>query len=318
MTAPNDVTAYVGAAQPEIDARRAATKLRNLLRLNSEFSLVTGAFGLLAAGPVAEFLGVDQVWIVRLLGAGLLGFAAVVFAVSGTKTSVLNRWGQIISLNDLGWVAGTIAVIGLGWLSTRGAIAMGLIGLVVLELGISQMRARRRVIATAAETDAELNEFPPVEILQISRASAHTAEQLWPVMTDHELYAKLALNLKAAQGLTPDGPGFERTCTDTLGRTWSETCTLWDPGRRFDVNVDISDYPYPLQLVQGSWRVDPVASKGSTIGMTFAIQPKPGLVGRLFVPTMHLFFKPILRRITTGWQQAASQQPTVITTAVRQ
>lgn len=314
MTASADVTAYLGAAQPEIDARRAATKLRNLLRLNAEFSMITGAVGLIAAGPVAEFLGVDQVYLVRLLGAGLLGFAAAVFAVSGTRTSVLQRWSQIISINDVGWVAGTIVVIAFGWLSTTGAIVMGLIGLVVLELGISQMRARSRLIAAADETDADLNEFPPVEILQISEASANTAEQLWPVMTDHELYAKLALNLKAAEGLTPNGHGFQRTCTDTLGRTWSETCTLWDPGRRFDVNVDTSDYPYPLQLIQGSWRVDPAVSSGSTIGMTFAIQPQPGLFGRLFVPTMHLFFKPILRRITKGWQEAASRQPTVTAT----
>ncbi len=315
MTPPADVTEYVGAAQPEIDARRAATKLRNLLRLNSEFSIVTGAVGLIAAGPVAEFLGVDQVWIIRLLGAGLLGFATAVFAVSGTRTTVLQRWSQIISINDLVWVAGTIAVIGLGWLSTRGSIAMGLIGLIVLELGVSQMRARSRLAAAAAETDSELDEFPPVEILRISQASANTAEQLWPVMIDHELYAKLALNLKAAEGLGPDGLGFERACTDTIGRTWSETCTLWDPGRRFDVNVDISDYPYPLQLVQGSWQVEPAAASGSTIGMTFAIQPEPGLIGRLFVPAMHLFFKPILRRITKGWQRAAGRQSTATTTA---
>lgn len=177
------------------------------------------------------------------------------------------------------------------------------------------MRARSRLISAAAETDADLNESPPVEILQISETSTNTTDQLWPVMTDHELYAKLALNLKAAKGLSPNGPGFQRTCTDTIGRTWSETCTLWDPGRRFDVNINISDYPYPLQLVQGSWQVEPAASSGSTIGMTFAIQPNPGLAGRLFVPTMHLFFKPILRRITKGWQRAASQQPTATTTA---
>ena len=303
MTTPTDTNDHVGAAQPEILARRAATRLRNLLRLNSVFSTVTGAVGLIVAGPIAAFLGVDQIWLVRLLGAGLLGFAAATFAVSGTRTSVLRRWSQVISLNDLGWVAGTVIVIAAGWFSTQGATAMGLIGIIVLVLGVSQMRAQRRLTAAAAGTAADLNEFPPVEILQVSTASANTAEQLWPIMTDHDLYARLALNLKAAEGLSPNGPGFERTCTDTIGRTWSETCTLWDPGRRFDVNVDISNYPYPLQLVQGSWQVEPAAPSGSTIGMTFAIQPEPGPYGRVFVPAMHLSFKPILRRITKGWQR---------------
>jgi hypothetical protein len=41
--------------------------------------------------------------------------------------------------------------------------------------------------------------------------------------------------------------------------------------------------------------------------MRFAIQPKPGLYGRLFVPSMHLTFTPILKRIAKGWQRAATQ-----------
>lgn len=306
MSGPGEAISYVGAEPPEIDARLWATRLRNLLRLNAAFSVATGAIGGVAAGRVAEFVGVDQAWLIRLVGVGLLGFGGVVFTVSGSRTSVLQPLSQIISFNDLGWVAGTVVVIALGWLSTRGAIVMGVIGLVVLGFGVSQMRARNRMIAAAAKARVEMNESPPVEILQISHSSPIAAKDLWPVMSDHELYAKLALNLRAAEGLTPNGPGFERTCTDTLGRTWSETCTLWDAGHRFDVDVDISDYPYPLQLVQGSWRVDPAGFGASSTGMTFAIQPQPGLYGRLFVPTMHLTFPPILKRIARGWQKAAS------------
>ena len=127
--------------------RRAESRLRTLLRLNSAFSTVTGAIGLVAAAPVADFLDVDQVWIVRALGAGLAAFAAIVFHVSRTPTAGLTRGSLVISVNDLGWVAGTIAVIAFGLLSTGGAIAMGLIGVVVLELGLFQMRARTRLLA---------------------------------------------------------------------------------------------------------------------------------------------------------------------------
>ena len=302
-----DPTLYLSAPVAEVEARRAATKLRNLLRINSEFSLVTGTIGLVAALPIASLFAVDQVWIIRALGAGLMGFAAVVFLVSGTKTSTLRTWGQIISLNDLGWVLGTLAVIAVGWMSSAGVLVMGLTGLVVFVLAIAQMRARSRLIALLVASEATSNESPPVEILEFTRSSSSSMVELWPIMTDHSLYGELALNLKAVQSITPDGPGFERACTDSLGRTWSETCTLWEGGRRFDIDVDISDYPYPLQVVQGSWRVDPGQQSASDIGMRFAIQPKPGLYGRLVVPSMHLTFTPILKRIAKGWQKTAIQ-----------
>ncbi|MGH1492381.1 MAG: hypothetical protein ACRBK7_23835 [Acidimicrobiales bacterium] len=135
------------ATTPLMGVDRASARLRNLLRANSAFSTLSGAIGVVAAGPAADFLGVEQVWIIRLLGVGLLGFAGAVFAVSRTSTSTLARWSQVISLNDFAWVAGTVLVLLLGWLSTGGAITMGLIGLVVLELGLLQTKARRRLIA---------------------------------------------------------------------------------------------------------------------------------------------------------------------------
>ncbi|MFV1989805.1 MAG: SRPBCC family protein, partial [Acidimicrobiales bacterium] len=297
---------YVGAPRTEIDARLAATRLRNILRLNASFSFVTGAIGRLAAAPVAELLAVDQVWLVRALGAGLLGFASVVFIVSGSGTSILRPWSLLISFGDLSWVAGTVAVVALSWLSGEGAILMGLLGLVVLALGVSQLRARVNLNTAADRIGVDLNESPPVEIVALRRPSPVAAEQLWPVMTDHQLYANLALNLKAAEGLTPNGPGFRRSCTDRVGRTWFETCTLWDPERRFDVEIDTSDYPYPLRLMQGSWSVEPTGTESSTVAMTFAFQPTRGLYGRVFVPLMHLTFPPILRRIARGWQKAAA------------
>ena len=104
-------------------------------------------------------------------------------------------------------------------------------------------------------------------------------------------------------------PAFQRSCTDASGRSWSETCTLWEPGRRFDVDVDTSDYPYPLAQMQGSWRVEPADPNGSTVGMTFAFQPTPGIRGRPLVAVMHLTFPPILKRIVRGWIRVATTNP---------
>lgn len=298
---------YVGADQSEVDARQAATKLRNLLRMNSEFSLVTGLVGVVAASPIADFLDIDQTWLVRLVAAGLLYFSLDLFVVAGSKTKTLRLRSLDMSLSDFAWVAATVVVIAMGWLSTGGSVLMGLLAVPVLELGIAQFRARRRLIKAMASTPSELAEFPPVEIVRVELTSKHSAASLWPIISDHSLYGELASNLTEVKSLTPNGPGLERTCTDKAGRSWFESCTLWEEGRRYDLNVDTSDYPYPLQVMQGSWQVDPTPDGAvSLIGMTFAFQPTAGLRGRIFVPMMHLLFRPALNRIAKGWDKAAA------------
>jgi hypothetical protein len=298
---------YLEAPAPELRARQAATSLRNRLRVNTAFSLATGAVGLVLGHPVADLLDIEEVSFVRLLGAGLLAFAIGVLAVSGTTTNTLTTWSLEVSLADFGWVVGTAVAIGLGWFSAAGAVAMAAIAAVVFGLGSAQLAARRRLIAAMDATPAALDEFPPVETHTFRRSISATPAQLWPIISDHALYARLALNLQAAENLTPNGPGFERSCTDSAGRTWSETCTLWDDGRRFDVDVKTDDYPYPLQTMQGSWRVDQDDETTSNVGMVFAFQPTPGVAGRLFVPAMHLLWSPILTRIAKGWESAHDQ-----------
>lgn len=135
-----DSPAVLGGAHP------AATRLRNVLRLNAGFSALTGVSALVATGPVSRLLGVDQAWAVRSLGAGLVAFAAVVLVVAAAPVTALARRGLTVSLADLGWVAATVVVIPLGWFSTRGAVVMGLLGLVVLDLAVAQLRARGRLV----------------------------------------------------------------------------------------------------------------------------------------------------------------------------
>jgi len=311
----SDTKKYLEAPEPEIAARRAATKLRNVLRLNVELSIVTGIAGLAAGGPIADLLGVEQVWLIRLLGGGLLAFALGVFIVAGSRTRTLQTWAAEISIADLGWVVATAVIIGLGWLSTAGAIVMAVVAAMVLALSVAQIRFRSRLVAAVAETDAGLDEFPPIEIHTLNREIDGTPSQLWPVISDHALYAELALNLKAAENVTPNGPGFERTCTDSLGRTWSETCTLWDPGHRFDIDIRIDEYPYPLQMVQGSWSVAEATRGTSNVAMVFAFQPNRGMYGRTFLPVLHLMFPSILKRIAKGWERTARKRNTATAVA---
>jgi hypothetical protein len=133
------------AAESRPSPGAAESRLRTVLRLNGAFSLVTGLVGLAAAGPVADLLGVDASWPIRLVGGGLVPFAAAVAWIAGAPRSALHRWAGAVSAADLGWVAATVVVLAGGWLSTAGAVILGVIGLVVLDLGLGQLAARRRL-----------------------------------------------------------------------------------------------------------------------------------------------------------------------------
>ncbi len=150
----------------EVGARDIATRLRNVLRLNVGFSAVTGSLALVLGGRIADLLGLEPAWIVPALGAALLGFAGVVFWVAGARTSTLLDWSRVISVADFGWVVATAAVIAAGWLSTTGAIVMGLIGLVVFELGLAQLRGGKRLATALAAIDVGIDVSAAVEVIE--------------------------------------------------------------------------------------------------------------------------------------------------------
>lgn len=120
--------------------------LRTTLRLNGAFSTITGLIGTLFTGRVAEFLGVEQTWLIRLTAVGLLGFAALTLTVSASARDRLLPASLAVSVSDLAWVVGTVAVLAAGWLSTAGAITMAAISVAVLDFGLLQMWARSKAM----------------------------------------------------------------------------------------------------------------------------------------------------------------------------
>ncbi|MBD8504899.1 SRPBCC family protein [Hoyosella sp. G463] len=126
-------------------------------------------------------------------------------------------------------------------------------------------------------------------------------EQAWRIITDHRLYGQLAPNLSDVTVTSShDGAPRARQCTSTGGKTWNETCTLWDEGRGFAIDVDTSTYPYPLRSLAAMWSVEPAPS-GSSARMRFAYQPLATPRGGLFAIMFRAAFPPILRRIEAGW-----------------
>ena len=115
------------------------------------------------------------------------------------------------------------------------------------------------------------------------------AERVWAVVADLAGYAQIAPGLSHVEILQGDLEGLRRRCYDTRGRGWNETCTLWEPGHRYQMQVDTTSYPFPLRQLlrafQGTWSVDPVP-EGTRITVGFDAQPRLGLLGRLALRTM--------------------------------
>jgi ribosome-associated toxin RatA of RatAB toxin-antitoxin module len=115
------------------------------------------------------------------------------------------------------------------------------------------------------------------------------ADLAWTVVADVAGYAQVAPGLSRVEILQGDREGLRRRCYDHRGRGWNETCTLWEPGQRFQMRVDTTSYPFPLRQLlrgfQGTWSVDPVP-EGSRITVRFDAEPRFGSLGRLALRAM--------------------------------
>ena len=102
-----------------------------------------------------------------------------------------------------------------------------------------------------------------------------------------------------------------RRCESRDGRDWTETCTLYDAGRRHAVEVDPEGYPYPLEVVGCLSYVEPTDG-GHRVGLVFQMQPRSGLAGHVMVLCMHAG-RPVLRRVVRGWVRSAGHsRPQVV------
>ena len=115
------------------------------------------------------------------------------------------------------------------------------------------------------------------------------ADLVWAVVADVAGYAQLAPGLSHVEILQGDREGLRRRCYGHRGRGWNETCTLWEPGRRYRMQVDTTSYPFPLRQLlrafEGTWSVDPVP-EGTHITVQFDARPRLGLLGRLALRAM--------------------------------
>lgn len=138
--------------------------------------------------------------------------------------------------------------------------------------------------------------------LQFDRLVNAPKDIVWEVISDVEAYAEVAPNLSKAVILSGQGEGMSRRCWDTKGGSWQEQCTLWEEGKRYTMQVDTRDYPYPFTEMQGTWGLEEQAN-GTLITMEFDFTPKFGVVGDLMVRVgMKRSFQKVCSELLDNWE----------------
>ncbi len=124
------------------------TKLRLVLTANATTSGLGGMTALVAGGRVDKWLDTAHPGWVRVIGAGLVGFALVVFALSRSNEQRIRRGVPAVSAADGSWVVASVATILAGWYSNRGAAIIGVMATIVATFALTQMQLLRTPVST--------------------------------------------------------------------------------------------------------------------------------------------------------------------------
>lgn len=118
--------------------------LRATLVTNAISTAVCGIALLAAPGPLATLLGVPMPAVIATVGAGLLLYAAALFWTARQRPIPAPAAWTAIAL-DLGWVAGSVALLELGILTSAGAGLVALVAAAVFVFAALQYRGVRRL-----------------------------------------------------------------------------------------------------------------------------------------------------------------------------
>jgi hypothetical protein len=120
-------------------------KLRRVLRLNAASCLVSGTALAVAAGPIDDLLDTGHPGWVRLVGLGLLPFAALCWWVAAGPLQRLRGVTPWIIAGDVTWVTASVATVLLGWYSGGGIVAVLTMAVAVDVFAVLQFMGWRKL-----------------------------------------------------------------------------------------------------------------------------------------------------------------------------
>jgi hypothetical protein len=134
----------------QVRPTRAAThdcegKLRTVLRLNAANCIVSGTALAVFAGPIDDLLDTGRPGWIRLVGLGLLPFAAYCWWVAAGHPKRLENQTPLVIAGDIGWVGGSVVTVLLGWYSVGGIVAVLAMAVVVDVFALLQFSGWRKL-----------------------------------------------------------------------------------------------------------------------------------------------------------------------------
>lgn len=275
----------------------AVQRVRIVLRINFVFSIVAGVGVAALSAWLARQLGGLPTFAVVAIGVGVVAFGIAVLTISVAGARTVWTGGRLVAAADLVWVAISIPVMIIGDVTTAGVTAVLVVGSCVMALAVAEVVALRALSPVASGLDGS-----GLETVRCSAAFDAPVAIVWEVVSDHELYGRLAPNLTAVHLLSEaDSDHGQRRCVARSGESWAESCDVFPDEHRYEVNVDTSDYPYPLASMAAVFRVDEIDEQHCRAIALFRYERRPTLRGALLAAAMPAAFSVIMRRITHGW-----------------
>ena len=92
------------------NVQRSDDLLRNTLRGNALFSILSAVVAIAGATSLADFLGLKQPVALAIVGAVLVGHAAILWW--GSAQATISRWLAWYAIEgDVGWIIATIIIL---------------------------------------------------------------------------------------------------------------------------------------------------------------------------------------------------------------
>lgn len=286
--------------------------LKFALISNAVFSTICAIFMVVGSVLIANLvfetpetlLGIGAIWFVLSLGGGLLGFATLVAHVA--TRAVFDRKDVIqVVAADLIWVIGSMAAL---WIwakhfTNTGTIIILIIGGIVLLLAFLQSVGLLVLYQGASKISVEgwgiSSTIVATKTVNVDQQTA------WQIISDLEGYADVAKNIAKVEVLSGETTEAIRRCWDNDGNSWTENATHWVEGKSygFQVNTDAQDYPYPIERLEGSWSLSPLATNQTEVGMEFKVVRKTGFKSAVIGTIISLLFAPTLDELLAKWEK---------------
>ena len=278
-----------------------STLLRGALGANALFSFSTGLLLVGAPEWAATTLGDVTPWMLRLIGVGLLLFAAFLVWVARQPESRA-AYALLATGADLGWVAGSAVLLVFPVLSSTGVgVVVGVAG-VVLVFALLQGAGLRALTRNRRGTTTARSAF---EITQ--RVEAPPAV-VWDLVRDLEGIRRFSSAIQTVE-VTGDRVGARRTCENQSGQRWSEDVIAWDdPARTLTLRFDAEapDFPLPVEEMYGGWAVE-AAGDHTDVTVWYEYTVPGGLLGEMAAPLVAQRFRRMMEAILSNMEAEAKR-----------